>query len=169
MIVLDDRTSWNISMEILRPLCAPHAPPPIWIGTPEVTSTRGVIPRFSIRHVYAVALDGWMDIFQGNENLRRLREIFFSFRFFSFLLWERIVIGWNEWMRVRWKGDVGFDWFPREILLLYYKCWIYECWTIGLLKLFEIFIREMCVWYGRMSIAIEEMLEFIKIKSQNFK
>lgn len=167
MIVLDDRTSWNISMEILRPLCAPHAPPPIWIGTPEVTSTRGVIPRFSIRHVYAVALDGWMDIFQGNENLRRLREIFFSFRFFFFLLWERIVIGWNEWMRVRWKGDVGFDWFPREILLLYYK--VYECWTIGLLKLFEIFIREMCVWYGRMSIAIEEMLEFIKIKSQNFK
>lgn len=166
MIVLDDRTSWNISMEILRPLCAPHAPPPIWIGTPEVTSTRGVIPRFSIRHVYAVALDGWMDIFQGNENLRRLREIFFSFRFFFFfLLWERIVIGWNEWMRVRWKGDVGFDWFPREILLLYYK--VYKCWTIGLLKLFEIFIREM--WYGRMSIAIEEMLEFIKIKSQNFK
>lgn len=84
MIVLDDRTSWNISMEILRPLCAPHAPPPIWIGTPEVTSTRGVIPRFSIWHVYAVALDGWMDIFQGNENLRRLREIFFSFRFFFF-------------------------------------------------------------------------------------
>lgn len=167
MIVLDDRTSWNISMEILRPLCAPHAPPPIWIGTPEVTSTRGVIPRFSIRHVYAVALDGWMDIFQGNENLRRLREIFFSFRFFFFLLWKRIVIGWNEWMRVRWKGDVGFDWFPREILLLYYK--VYKCWTIGLLKLFEIFIREMCVWYGRMSIAIEEMLEFIKIKSQNFK
>lgn len=40
---------------------------------------------------------------------------------------------------------------------------------MGLLKLFEIFIREMCVWYGRMSIAIEEMLEFIKIKSQNFK
>lgn len=167
MIVLDDRTSWNISMEILRPLCAPHAPPPIWIGTPEVTSTRGVIPRFSIRHVYAVALNGWMDIFQGNENLRRLREIYFSFRFFFFLLWKRIVIGWNEWMRVRWKGDVGFDWFPREILLLYYK--VYECWTIGLLKLFEIFIREMCVWYGRMSIAIEEMLEFIKIKSQNFK
>lgn len=167
MIVLDDRTSWNISMEILRPLCAPHAPPPIWIGTPEVTSTRGVIPRFSIRHVYAVALNGWMDIFQGNENLRRLREIFFSFRFFFFFLWERIVIGWNERMRVRWKGDVGFDWFPREILLLYYK--VYECWTIGLLKLFEIFIREMCVWYGRMSIAIEEMLEFIKIKSQNFK
>lgn len=167
MIVLDDRTSWNISMEILRPLCAPHAPPPIWIGTPEVTSTRGVIPRFSIRHVYAVALNGWMDIFQGNENLRRLREIFFSFRFFFFLLWKRIVIGWNEWMRVRWKGDVGFDWFPREILLLYYK--VYKCWTIRLLKLFEIFIREMCVWYGRMSVAIEEMLEFIKIKSQNFK
>lgn len=167
MIVLDDRTSWNISMEILRPLCAPHAPPPIWIGTPEVTSTRGVIPRFSIRHVYAVALNGWMDIFQGNENLRRLREIFFSFRFFFFLLWKRIVIGWNEWMRVRWKGDVGFDWFPREILLLYYK--VYKCWTIGLLKLFEIFIREMCMWYGRMSVAIEEMLEFIKIKSQNFK
>lgn len=49
-------------------------------------------------------------------------------------------------MRVRWKGHVGFDWFPREILLLYYK--VYKCWTIGLLKLFEIFIREMCVWYG---------------------
>lgn len=73
----------------------------------------------------------------------------------------------DETSRFRWKEDVGFDWFPREILLLYYK--VYECWTIGLLKLFEIFIREMCVWYGRMSIAIEEMLKFIKIKSQNFK
>lgn len=41
-------------------LCAPHAPPPIWIGTPEVTSTRGGYSmRFSMRHVYACTL--WTD------------------------------------------------------------------------------------------------------------
>lgn len=39
-----------------------------------------------------------MDIFQGNGNLGRLEEM------------ERV----DVW----WKGDVGFDWFREEILLL---------------------------------------------------
>lgn len=92
-------------MEILRPLCAPHAPPPIWIGTPEVTSTRGVIPRFSIRHGIH-GRSGWMDIFQGWKS----SKIFFLP--FLFLLRERIVIETREeWMkRVNAslvEGDVG--------------------------------------------------------------
>lgn len=51
--------------------------------------------------------------------------------------------------------------FQGEILLLYYK--VYKCWTIGLSKLFEIFIREMYV------CGIEEMLQFIRIENQSFK
>lgn len=81
MIVLDDRTSWNISMEILRPLCAPHAPPPIWIGTPEVTSTRGVIPRFSIRHVRSLWTDGWI-FFREMKIFEDCGRYFFLFVFF---------------------------------------------------------------------------------------
>lgn len=89
MIVLDDRTSWNISMEILRPLCAPHAPPPIWIGTPEVTSTRGVIPRFSTRvRGRSERMDGY---FSGKWKSSKIAGdiFFFSFFFFSSLREDR--------------------------------------------------------------------------------
>lgn len=63
-------------------LCAPHAPPPIWIGTPEVTSTRGGYSmRFSMRHVFA--LDGW--IFSREMGIfKDWRRFFFSFLPFLF-------------------------------------------------------------------------------------
>lgn len=122
-------------------LCAPHAPPPIWIGTPEVTSTRGGYSmRFSMRHVFA--LDGW--IFSREmgilEDWRRFFFSFLPFLFFSLrgnCYWE--LDGTNGCLV---EGECRIL-FQGEILLLYYK--VYKCWTIGLSKLFEIFIREMYV------------------------
>lgn len=110
-----------------RPLCAPHAPPsplPFWIGTPEVTSTRGEFPDFPTG-ICVACVDGWI-FFQVDGNLRRG---FFSFRFSSSKeRGKRIVlsrrIGRNEWMRLV-EGGYG-----REIfVIVYYR--ICKCSTMG--------------------------------------
>lgn len=119
-------------------LCAPHAPPPIWIGTPEVTSTRGGYSmRFSMRHVFA--LDGW--IFSREMGIfKDWRRFFFSFLPFLFF---------------SLRGDCYWELDGKSGCLVEEECriWLvsrrnfiitrFKYWMIKLSKLFEIFIREM--------------------------
>lgn len=75
-----------------------------------------------------------------------------------------VIENWMEQVDVWWKGDVGFDWFRGEILLLQ-GLQVLDDWAFEIV--WNFYSWNVCVW--RMSIGIEEMLQFIRIESQSFK